>query len=87
MVQGHRESCMCVICKQARRTGRPWAGMTGEGAPPPWVAPEHLLPPTRKGDTPVEPRFGKRAFVRSTAQLVRGPTNCPVSFRNRCLGL
>ena len=28
-VQAHREGCLCVICKQSRRSGRSWAGMAG----------------------------------------------------------
>lgn len=29
---GHREGCMCVICKQARRSGKQWAGLGTGGA-------------------------------------------------------
>ena len=77
VLQGHRDSCMCVICKQSRRTGKPWAGMLGGSSAPVWIpAPTSAAaagPPAsgRKTTAPL-PRFGKRAFVRCTPQLVRG---------------
>lgn len=74
---------MCVICKQARRSGRPWAGMVpGDPYWTPGGAPE-----TRSAAGP-PPRLGKRAFVRAVPQLagnlrlrmVRTPLFCSCSF-------
>lgn len=66
---------MCVICKQARRTGKPWAGMPGAAAQI-WLP--GLEPPVKaKGPGP-PPRWGKRAFVRACPQVTNGPINLPV---------
>ena len=78
---------MCVICKQARRTGRPWAGMLGAGAAPVWIpapnlASANLSTQPRKSATAATARYGKRAFVRCTAQLVRGPIRQQVLVPN-----
>ena len=67
-MQGHREGCMCVICKQARRSGRQWGGMTDAC----WL-PAAALPGARK-EGPA-PRCGKRAYVRAVAQHPGG-TSC-----------
>ena len=67
-MQGHREGCMCVICKQARRSGRQWGGMTDAC----WL-PAAALPGARK-EGPA-PRCGKRAYVRAVAQRPGG-TSC-----------
>ena len=64
-LQGHREGCMCVICKQARRSGRQWGGMTDAG----WL-PSTALPGARREGPPL--RCGKRAFVRAVAQRPGG---------------
>jgi hypothetical protein len=53
---------MCVICKQARRSGRAWSGMEGC-----WL-PTGVGPPGRDAGPPL--RCGKRAFVRAVPQLV-----------------
>lgn len=63
---------MCVICKQARRSGRAWSGMDGC-----WL-PAGVGPPGRNAGPPV--RCGKRAFVRAVPQLVanvRAARVCP----------
>lgn len=59
---------MCVICKQARRSGRQWGGMTDAC----WL-PAAALPGARK-EGPA-PRCGKRAYVRAVAQRPGG-TSC-----------
>ena len=64
-MQGHREGCMCVICKQARRSGRQWGGMTDAC----WL-PSTALPGARREGPPL--RCGKRAFVRAVAQRPGG---------------
>jgi hypothetical protein len=71
--QGHREGCLCVICKQARRSGRLWAGM-GAGGGAVWA-------PTgggRRGGPQL--RVGKRAFVRACPQVLGGPLQGPVRW-------
>lgn len=70
-LQGHRDSCMCVICKQARRTGKVWAGMD---ARPALTASNARLGAARL-QAVSSARFGKRAFVRCTGQFIRGPCN------------
>lgn len=60
---------MCIICKQARRVGRTWGGMSGMAGGPKWQAP--MLTAGRRGQ-PV-PRFGKRAFLHALPHLVCGP--------------
>lgn len=60
---------MCIICKQARRVGRAWGGMSGMAGAPKWQAP--MLTAGRRGQ-PV-PRFGKRAFLHALPHLVCGP--------------
>ena len=66
---------MCVICKQARKTGRAWAGMTG--APPPMAQAVWLPPLTSKGTARTKPapvlRYGKGAYVTATAFVAGGP--------------
>ena len=68
-LQAHRDGCMCIICKQARRVGRAWGGMSGMAGAPKWQAP--MLTAGRRGQ-PV-PRFGKRAFLHALPHLVCGP--------------
>ena len=57
-LQVHREGCMCIICKQARRAGKPWGGMVEadglawQPPPPGGAAPEQgqgltATPPVR----------------------------------------
>ena len=73
MVQGHRDSCMCVICKQSRRTGKPWAGMVGGPAMPVYIPASAVnAPSAHRQPIAATARYGKRAFVRCTGQLVRG---------------
>ena len=64
---------MCVICKQARKTGRAWAGM-GSGAQMPapavWVPAHSSKASSRKAQ---QPRFGKGAYVRAVPQIAGGP--------------
>lgn len=66
---------MCVICKQARRSGRQWGGMTDAC----WL-PAAALPGARREGPP--PRCGKRAFVRAVAQQPggtrRSEVHCPL---------
>ena len=69
VVQAHRDGCMCIICKQARRVGKTWGGMTGM---PPWQAPMLTQGPQAGRGNP-QPRFGKRAFLHALPQLVCGP--------------
>lgn len=66
---------MCVICKQARRSGRPWAGMTGAEAF--WLPPGAAPPRAGAAGPPI--RFGKRAYVRAVPQLAAAPHRTPVS--------
>ncbi len=64
---------MCVICKQARKTGRAWAGMgSGAQAPTPavWVPAHSSKASARKTQAP---RFGKGAYVRAVPQIAGGP--------------
>lgn len=63
---------MCVICKQARRSGRQWGGMTDAC----WL-PTAALPGARREGPP--PRCGKRAFVRAVAQRPGGTQRSEVS--------
>lgn len=72
-VQGHREGCMCVICKQARRTGKPWAGMGANGAASQavWLPQQH--PSAKHAMKAPVLRFGKQAYVTATPQLLGGP--------------
>ncbi|KAK9827616.1 hypothetical protein WJX81_006673 [Elliptochloris bilobata] len=67
---GHREGCLCVICKQARRTGRLWAGM-GTGGPAVWA-------PSGGARGSPQQRVGKRAYVRACPQLLGGPLRTPL---------
>ena len=76
-MQGHREGCLCVICKQARRTGKPWAGMEGGAElaarwvpPPPPTA--VLAPRVASNNTAPLLRCGKRAYLRATPHIVAG---------------
>ena len=66
---------MCVICKQARRSGRQWGGMTDAC----WL-PTAALPGARREGPP--PRCGKRAFVRAVAQRPGGTQRSEVSIIN-----
>lgn len=68
---------MCVICKQARRTGKPWAGMVGGPAMPVYMPTQTMAPQPRQ-PVAVNARFGKRAYVRCTGQFVRGPMRVQV---------
>ena len=74
--QGHREGCMCVICKQARRSGRPWAGMIGGDAASFWLPPGAAGPGKGAAGPPI--RFGKRAYVRAVPQLPMPAHRAPV---------
>lgn len=73
---------MCVICKQARRTGKPWSGM-GTGGPESgpsqalWIPSQSLSGkhPMSKGP---QLRFSKQAYVRATPQLPGGPLRAHV---------
>eukprot|EP00891_Asterochloris_glomerata_P002152 jgi/Astpho2/2152/fgenesh1_pg.00040_%23_10_t len=70
--QVHREGCMCIICKQARRAGKPWGGMVeADGLawqpPPPGAATGKAA-----GGRMVLPRYGKRAFLYCTPHAVAG---------------
>ena len=69
VLQAHRDGCMCIICKQARRVGRSWGGMSGLPGGPNWN-PTAMLGSGRPGQ-PL-PRFGKRAFLHATPHLVCG---------------
>ena len=77
---------MCVICKQARKTGKLWAGMTG-GAPGSsggggtFASPP--AQPSRRGPLPggPPPRIGKRAFLHALPHLPAGPRRTPVCCR------
>ena len=69
---------MCVICKQARRSGRQWGGMTDAC----WL-PAAALPGARREGPPL--RCGKRAFVRAVAQRPGGTCRSEVSAsREHC---
>lgn len=87
LLQGHREGCMCVICKQARRTGKPWSGMGAGGA----EAGSQALWSPRSGRHPASKapllRFGKQAFVRATPQLAGGPLRAHVGASRSCPAL
>lgn len=72
-VQAHRDGCMCIICKQARRVGKTWGGMNG----PPWQTP--MLTQGVQGRP--TPRFGKRAFLHALPQLVCGALKHKVCFQ------
>lgn len=70
---GHRTGCMCVICKQARRSGKVWAGMTGktkEGA----GADDGMLSAGgnigQYASDPTAVRYGKRAYLDALPQVV-----------------
>lgn len=80
LVQAHRDGCMCIICKQARRVGRTWGGMSGMAGGPRWQGP--MLTAGRRGQ-PV-PRFGKRAFLHALPHLVCGPLRHKVVCRCCC---
>jgi len=62
---------MCVICKQARRSGRGWGGMTDA-----WL-PAAAVPGARKEGPPL--RCGKRAFVKAVAQQPGGARRSEVT--------
>lgn len=61
---------MCIICKQARRVGKTWGGMSGMPGGPSWQQ-ASVMGAGRQGN-PL-PRFGKRAFLNATPHLVCGP--------------
>ena len=67
---------MCIICKQARRVGRTWGGMSGMPEGPKWQG--AMMPASRQGQ-PV-PRFGKRAFLHALPHLVCGPLQHKVQW-------
>ena len=82
---------MCVICKQARKTGRAWAGMgAGAQAPAPavWVPAHSSKAASRKAQ---QPRFGKGAYVRAVPQIAGGPFVSQVGGQQQqqahCLGV
>ena len=80
-----REGCLCVICKQARKTGRAWAGMTadGTGARAPGFGQSGAFPPPlpgRRGSAGPPPRLGKRAFLHALAHMPAGPRRTSVSM-------
>ncbi|DBA81836.1 TPA: hypothetical protein ACH3X1_007555 [Trebouxia sp. C0004] len=68
--QAHRDGCMCIICKQARRVGKTWGGMSGMPGGPKWQGP--MITGGGRQGQPV-PRFGKRAFLHALPHLVCGP--------------
>ncbi|KAK9830484.1 hypothetical protein WJX72_011976 [[Myrmecia] bisecta] len=81
--QVHRENCMCVICKQARRTGKAWAGMSGvggEGQANYWLPPHNSGAGQggRAGRGGAPMRFGKRAYLHALPQIVSGNRRHPV---------
>lgn len=82
-LQAHRDGCMCIICKQARRVGKTWGGMSGIEGGPKWQAP--MLTAGRRGQ-PV-PRFGKRAFLHALPHLVCGPMQHKVGFCCCCVSV
>ncbi len=69
-LQAHRAGCMCIICKQARRVGKTWGGMSGMPGGPKWQGP--MITGGGRQGQPV-PRFGKRAFLHALPHLVCGP--------------
>ena len=74
---------MCVICKQARRTGKPWSGMGAGGDAGPssqslWIPGQHAGSKQSGSKAPLL-RFNKQAFVRATPQLPGGPLRAHVS--------
>ncbi len=69
-LQAHRDGCMCIICKQARRVGKTWGGMSGMPGGPKWQGP--MITGGGRQGQPV-PRFGKRAFLHALPHLVCGP--------------
>lgn len=79
-VQVHRDGCMCIICKQARRVGRTWGGMSsaadGAGG---WQPPAYTGSSSSRRHKVQRQRFGKRAYVFATYQLVSGPERHKVS--------
>lgn len=88
-----RDGCQCVICKQARRTGKAWVGMDGKprapGGAPSSAPPGALRPaapagtrrlggPTRNSAVGPRPRVGKRAFLEAMPHLPAGNRITPV---------
>ncbi|CAG9464975.1 unnamed protein product [Pedinophyceae sp. YPF-701] len=79
----HKEGCLCIICKQARNSGKPWSGLgeeeerrAAEEAARAQAAQEEQDAVERgmrwlKDKGPRE-RYGKRAFVRATGMHVGG---------------
>ena len=76
-LQAHRDGCMCIICKQARRVGKTWGGMSGMPGGPKWQGP--MITGAGRQGQPV-PRFGKRAFLHALPHLVCGPLQHKVLF-------
>ena len=76
-LQAHRDGCMCIICKQARRVGKTWGGMSGMPGGPKWQGP--MIPGGGRQGQPV-PRFGKRAFLHALPHLVCGPLQHKVAY-------
>lgn len=70
---------MCVICKQARRSGRAWAGMVpGDPYWSPAGGP-HGPPGRATAGPPL--RLGKRAYVRAVPQLAGNLRAAKVTHR------
>jgi hypothetical protein len=78
-VQGHRDGCMCVICKQARRSGRAWAGMVP--GDPYWSPAGSPHGPPGRATAGPPPRLGKRAYVRAVPQLAGNLRAAKVTHR------
>lgn len=76
-LQAHRDGCMCIICKQARRVGKTWGGMSGMPGGPKWQGP--MITGGGRQGQPV-PRFGKRAFLHALPHLVCGPLQHKVVY-------
>ena len=62
----HREGCLCVICKQMRRAGRPAEPIGAPSYAP--VFASQPKPPAK----PAGHRVGKRAYISATPHLVGG---------------
>ena len=68
---GHRNGCMCVICKQARKSGKVWAGMTDKKNRA--VNDANATEGGDKSHGHIDPkaiRYGKRAYVEAVPQVL-----------------
>lgn len=87
---GGREGCSCVICQQARRTGKAWVGMVGPFSRSPSSQSLSLRPgapsaarrfgPRGGSGGGAQPRVGKRAFLQALPHLPAGNRTTPVSL-------